>query len=114
MTDPNDDGVSAAEDELRRFRLKVLKSVTVTERYEEAVDVARMSAHQNPYFSSTLRCLAAAHACLGQLEEAREAAEHLLRIEPNFTISDWDRRSRWKHPAKINYIAGMRLAGLPQ
>jgi tetratricopeptide (TPR) repeat protein len=84
------------------------------ERYEEAVDVARMSAHQNPYFSSTLRCLAAAHAHLGQLEEAREAAEHLLRIEPNFTISDWDRRSRWKHPAKINYIAGMRLAGLPE
>jgi adenylate cyclase len=84
------------------------------ERYEEAVDVARMSAHQNPYFSSTLRCLAAAHAHLGHLEEAREAAEHLLRIEPNFTISDWDRRSRWKHPAKINYIAGMRLAGLPE
>jgi adenylate cyclase len=84
------------------------------ERYEEAVEVARMSAHQNPYFSSTLRCLAAAHAHSGQLEEAREAAEHLLRIEPNFTISDWDRRSRWKHPAKINYIAGMRLAGLPE
>jgi adenylate cyclase len=84
------------------------------ERYEEAVDVARMSAHQNPYFSSTLRCLAAAHAHLGQLEEAREAAEHLLRIEPNFTISDWDARSRWKYPAKVNYISGMRLAGLPE
>jgi adenylate cyclase len=84
------------------------------EDYAAAVDVARLSAHQNPYFSSTLRCLAAAHAHLGEFEEAREAAEHLFRIEPNFTIADWDARSRWKHPAKVNYIAGMRLAGLPE
>jgi adenylate cyclase len=83
------------------------------EQYIEALEVARLSAHQNPYFSSTLRCLAAAHAHLGHLEEAREAAEHLLRIEPNFTISGWDARSRWKYPAKVNFIQGMRLAGLP-
>ncbi len=83
------------------------------EQYKEAVEIARLSAHQNPYFSSTLRCLAAAHAHLGEMDEAKEAADHLLRVEPNFTIRGWDSRSRWKYPSKVNYIAGMHLAGLP-
>jgi adenylate cyclase len=83
------------------------------EQYGEAIEVARLSAHQNPYFSSTLRCLAAAHAHLGHVEDAREAADHLLRIEPNFTISGWDARSRWRYPAKVKFVEGMRLAGLP-
>jgi adenylate cyclase len=82
--------------------------------YEDAADVARKSAQLNRYFSTTFRCLAAALAHLRQLEEARAAAQHLLQVEPNFTISRWNARSRWKYPAKEDFISGMRKAGLPE
>src|SRR3954463_8188506 len=83
-------------------------------RYDEAVEMARRSVRLNPYFSSTQRALVAALAHLSRNQEAQDAAQHLLRVEPAFRITEWDARSRWKYPAKENMRAGLRKAGLPE
>jgi adenylate cyclase len=83
-------------------------------RYHEAVETARRGVRLNPNFSSTHRALVAALAHLDHNAEAEQAAQHLLRVEPTFTITEWDARSRWKYPAKENMIAGLRKAGLPE
>ncbi len=83
-------------------------------RYDEAAETARRSLRLNSNFSSTLRALVAALAHLERMQEAHDATAHLLRLEPAFRITEWDRRSPWKYPAKEKMIAGLRKAGLPE
>jgi adenylate cyclase len=83
-------------------------------RYEEAVETARRSIHLNSHFSSTLRALFAALAHLDRMQEAHDAAANLLRLEPAFRITEWDKRSPWKHPAKERMAVGLRKGGLPE
>ena len=83
-------------------------------RYEAAAEVARKSVLLNPYFSTALRALTAALAHMDRTEEMQEAVQHLMRVEPNFTIAAWDERSRWRYPAKENMREGLRRAGLPE
>ena len=80
------------------------------ERYEEAITtLAKMRDPTGPH-----RLLAASHALLGNLTEARHHAEEVLRAHPDFSLE------RWKDvPPDTNtvtlqrYFDGLRLAGLP-
>src|SRR6516162_7901394 len=56
-------------------------------RFEEAVVAGKKAQRHNPSFPSAYRCLAAAFAHLGRDAEAREAAAHVLEVDPAFTIS---------------------------
>jgi len=51
---------------------------------------------------------------MGRLEEARNVAQRLLQIEPNFTISAWSDRTGATDEAKAELVEGMRKAGLPE
>src|SRR5262245_5688225 len=55
-------------------------------RYEEAAVVGKRAQRQNAFNPLTHRCLASAFAHLGRDAEAREAAAHMLELEPDFTI----------------------------
>jgi adenylate cyclase len=60
--------------------------------------------------------LAATHAQLGQVEEARAEAAKILRLGPSFTISGVGRRlSAFKSPwDDKQFFDGLRKAGLPE
>jgi tetratricopeptide (TPR) repeat protein len=85
-------------------------------RFEEAIGWAEKALAQNPRFASLLRILAAAHALLGNREKAASAAQELMRIDPQLTIS----RLRDRVPFALNeplwkmYSEALRLAGLPE
>jgi adenylate cyclase len=80
-------------------------------RFDEAVEAGKKAQRQNPSYSSAYRCLASAYAHLGRDAESREAAAHLLEIDPAFTISAWLARGG-QSSAKL-LAEGLRKAGLP-
>lgn len=61
------------------------------------------------------RQLAAAHAQLGQMEEARTALAELLRVMPDDTVSGVMQRSGYADtPETRLYFDGLRMVGLPE
>jgi adenylate cyclase len=81
-------------------------------RFDEAIVAGKKAQRQNPPFSATHHCLAAAFAHLRRDVEAREAAARLLELDPGFTISTWIARGGQLN-AKL-LIEGLRKAGLPE
>jgi adenylate cyclase len=91
-------GMAAAYIELRRF--------------DEAILAGKKALRQNSSSYGVYRALASAFAHLGRDAEAREAAAHLLEVDPAFTISAWIARGGQSN-AKL-LIEGLRKAGLPE
>jgi adenylate cyclase len=79
-------------------------------RFDEAIVAAKKALRKNPLFSGAYRCLASALGHLSREVEAREAAVSLLKLEPNFHISEWT-AGRWRSE---KYVDGLRKAGLPE
>ena len=81
-------------------------------RFDEAIAAAKKGVRQNPTYSGAYRCLASAFAHLGRDAEAREAAAHVLELDPAFTISGWIARGG---QSKMKLLTeGLRKAGLPE
>lgn len=83
--------------------------------YEEAVKWGKLSASENPYYTSNLRYLAAALAALDRLDEAREIAAALVSRDPQFRLSRFGSsllpfRDR---DVGARFMEHMRKAGLP-
>lgn len=81
-------------------------------RFDEAIVAGKKSQRQNPSYAVAYYCLASAFALLGRDAEARQAAAHLLELDPAFTISAWIARGGQSN-AKL-LIEGLRKAGLPE
>jgi len=81
-------------------------------RFREAVVVARRALRQNQTYPATRRCLAASLAHLGYDAEAKEAVVQLLRLDPNFSLSQFVVRGGQLHASL--FIEGLRKAGLPE
>ena len=63
--------------------------------------------------SEAHRLLAASHAMLDQMPEARHHAAEVMRVHPNFTIEHWRKVPPLRHPEDLElYIHGLRKAGL--
>jgi TolB-like protein len=85
-----------------------------TKRYEDAVDAARSAIDANPSFSIAHAVLAAALIQLGRVEEAKAAAEAVLRYQPFFTIREFSQIVEFE-PAVFRPIAdAWRAVGLPE
>jgi adenylate cyclase len=85
---------------------------TELRRFDEVILAGKKAQRQNPSYSASYRCLASAFAHLGRDAEAREAAAHLLEVDPGFTISAWIARGGQSN-AKL-LTEGLRKAGLPE
>jgi TolB-like protein len=82
--------------------------------HEEAARWCRRSMAINPRFEANLRILAASLAAGDRLEEAHGAAQSLLAVRPDFSVSRLAARYAYKDPARTKaFAAHLRLAGLP-
>jgi adenylate cyclase len=73
-----------------------------------------MSASENPRYISTLKLLAAALAALGRSAEAKEAADRLIQLQPDFRLGDYGRTGQPFRDAELRarYLSHLAMAGL--
>jgi adenylate cyclase len=83
--------------------------------YEEAVKWGKMSVSENPNYTANLRILTGALVGAGRLEDARDVAARLMRLEPGFRVGVWGRtRLPFRDPEiSARYMEHLRAAGLP-
>lgn len=81
--------------------------------YEQALEWARSSFHRNDWIRFNLRTLTATLAALGQLDEAAEIGQHLLRLQPDFRLGPYARLCPFPGPTLDTWIERLRQAGLP-
>ena len=82
--------------------------------YEKASSAARVALRDQTWLGG-LRVLAASKALAGQLEEAREAIDRLLQLDPAVRISNLkDRVSPLRPEDFAKYADALRKAGLPE
>lgn len=80
------------------------------DRFDEAIAAAKKALQKNQAFAPAYRSLIAALAHLGREAEARVAATALLKLKPDFRISEW--HAGRSQPQML--IDGLRKAGLPE
>jgi TolB-like protein len=85
-------------------------------RFDEAKSWAEKALAQNPRCAMALRCHAASLANLGQRDKAAAAAQQMLRIEPQFTLSSYRANVRVlaDSPWGARLLDALRLAGFPE
>jgi adenylate cyclase len=84
--------------------------------YDVAVKWGRISETEYPLYTSNLRMLCACLAAVGRIDEAREVADRLLALQPDFRLSSYEReRQPFQPPALARqFVEHLRLAGLPE
>jgi adenylate cyclase len=120
------DYVTAAEHADRAIRLSPFDSYSfafslargishsLRRQVSEAVVWLRKAAQQNPRHSPTFMYLGSALAYAGQMEEARAAIRHLLKLNPASSVR-WRRQHRFTPEDDDEYmLEGARSAGLPE
>ncbi len=83
--------------------------------YEESVKWGQMSASENGLYTANHRILIAGLAGLGRLDEAREVAATLMKIEPEFGLRTYEstRQPFRSQQIRERYMKHLRMAGLP-
>jgi adenylate cyclase len=85
----------------------------VAGRYEEALGNFKKAQERNPDNMWAYFAQAGIYGHLGREEEARAAAKELLRINPKFSVNQYEKMPWYKNRDKWNqHINGLRKAGL--
>jgi adenylate cyclase len=75
--------------------------------------IAAVRRMHDPSEGQRLMAIHCAH--LARMEEAKAAAREVLRLHPNFRISEWRKRPPYRNPVPLaRYVEGLRKAGLPE
>ncbi|MBV8119136.1 MAG: tetratricopeptide repeat protein, partial [Alphaproteobacteria bacterium] len=84
-------------------------------RFEQAIEWADRTLHDQPRTVSAIRVKVAALAHLSRLDEARAELSRMLAIYPNLTIASFRAYAHFMAPEVLElFITGLRLAGLPE
>ena len=80
--------------------------------YDEAVSWARMSAAHNSGNISNLRAFICSLVAIGQMEQARQVAGRLVRMDPEFRLSNYRARTPLRGEVRDIWVERLRKAGL--
>jgi adenylate cyclase len=81
--------------------------------YDEAIEAMKKAIDRYGYAVPRYPFLIASYVSLGKEEEAKEAVQQLLRINPNFSLSSWKYGRNYKNPEDIERLYGaLQKAGL--
>jgi TolB-like protein/cytochrome c-type biogenesis protein CcmH/NrfG len=86
------------------------------ERYAEGIACEEQALRERPDVSPALRCLAACHVGLGQMDKARGAIAEVLRLVPESSIKRdaYGQVAYARASDRERYAAALRKAGLPE
>ena len=82
--------------------------------YEESAIWARKSMRLNPRLCANMRWLMGSLVGLGKLSEAREVAQTLLKIQPRFRLSTYEKLCPLKPDIRAQLLDKLRIAGIPE
>jgi adenylate cyclase len=83
-------------------------------KYEEAITQAKRATEQEPNDLTANVALASSLSLAGREEEARAVAGKVLKINPKFSISQWEKLSPHKDRIVVKrYCDALRKVGLP-
>jgi len=84
-------------------------------RYEDAIDWSKRTLSDRRMNTFGWRVLAVSYAQLGRLDEARSAAQEVLRVYPEFSVSHVATEFAAADPAFLErFLDGLRKAGVPE
>jgi TolB-like protein len=86
----------------------------LTDRYEQAVTHSTLAIQENPTFIPLHVFLVASELRLGRLDAARAAADRLIEIAPQFTISGFARMRHLCQSSMEKITESLSTAGLPK
>ena len=90
-------------------------SYFATEQYRESIEVDRRALRERPNFVIALRFIAASHAMLDELDEARATITELLRLQPNCSIRYVNSLPQYaRHVDQERFVGALQRAGLPE
>jgi adenylate cyclase len=82
-------------------------------RHEEAIETCKKVIELTPRSLHSYINLAVAYSELEQMDEAREAADKVLKINPNLSVVSLEKALPYKNKADRDLIVnGLRKAGL--
>jgi TolB-like protein len=82
---------------------------------EEALAAARTAVQLSPRYALGLRALAAALALVGRRDEALEAVQQVLKVDPGCSMQAMRTRFAGSYQrASVRYLCGLQIAGLPE
>lgn len=85
------------------------------EQYEKAIEFAKKCIVDSPDNLLAHLILASSFSILNLAEEARNAAEQIIRIDPNFSVKNWGMTMPYKDQGTLDKIKeAFRKAGLPE
>jgi TolB-like protein/Flp pilus assembly protein TadD len=86
------------------------------ERYAEGIASEEQALREHPNVAPALRCLAACHVCLGQLDKAQASIAEVLRLVPESSITRdvYGQVSYARESDRERFAAALREAGLPE
>jgi adenylate cyclase len=86
------------------------------QRFAEAASSMAKAVQLNPRFSWLYAAHAAALALAGRVEDSKSVAKRFLELEPNFHIGPYEPMADGMSLPELSrpFLAGMRLAGLPE
>ena len=86
------------------------------ERYAEGVAYEEQALRERPNVSPALRCLAACHVGLGQIDKARSAIAEVLRLVPESSVKRdaYGSVAYARESDRERFAAALRKAGLPE
>ena len=82
-------------------------------RYDDAIGWGRMSAAHAGANTSNLRCLIASLVAVGDMEEARKIAQHLMQLVPTFTLTKFRARTPLHGEVLDLFVKRLGLSGVP-
>ena len=86
-----------------------------SQQYEKAISTWNEALERNPDYLFAHIGLTSAYWLSGMENQAKQAAKHVLRISPKFSVGSWEKRMPYKDKANHERIYGaMRKAGLPE
>ena len=85
------------------------------DHHEDAITTAQEAIKIDPDYIYTYVALAVAFAELGRGKEAREAAENIRRIEPDYTLRTFAETQPFQDAEVVDrHVRGLRKAGVPE
>jgi len=97
------------------FAANIAIAHVAARRFEQAIEWADRALHDQPRLANAMRVRVVALAHLCRLDEARAGLSRVLAIDPKLTVAGYREYAHFFAPELLElYVAGLRLAGLPE